>query len=95
MGTDESGPLPGVPDASTDGVSCSCNEGCDCRNRPAAADGGARPSNVDSEGNLINLTFKTPAEGKSQDISQKARADVYRCLTVSILIHLVTRFVAR
>ena len=35
---------------------------------PLVADGGATPANVDSQGNLVELTFTPPAEGISQDI---------------------------
>ena len=61
-------------DGRSDGDACGC--GCGDRspergaNRPAA-DGGARPSNVDSDGNLTNLEFTTPREGRSRDVYEE------------------------
>ena len=58
-----------------DGAGCGCGSACGCgddgnestRTR-TATDGGARPANVDSEGNLTNLSFTPPTEGESQDV---------------------------
>ena len=38
------------------------------RRSEVVPDGGARPANVDDEGNLRDLEFTKPAEGKSQDV---------------------------
>ncbi|SFG91113.1 coenzyme F420 hydrogenase subunit beta [Halopelagius inordinatus] len=62
--------------------SCGCGGGCACglasggggesEDSEAVADGGARPTNVDEEGNLRDLTFTEPAAGKSQDVYDDA-----------------------
>ncbi|MFC7140433.1 Coenzyme F420 hydrogenase/dehydrogenase, beta subunit C-terminal domain [Halosimplex aquaticum] len=39
---------------------------------PAVPDGGATPANVDENGNLRNVEFTAPAEGKSQDVYETA-----------------------
>ncbi|WP_440007522.1 Coenzyme F420 hydrogenase/dehydrogenase, beta subunit C-terminal domain [Halomicrococcus sp. SG-WS-1] len=62
----------GGPDASD---ACGCGT-CGCGGEsdaessgPAAVeDGGATPANVDGEGNLRDVEFTAPAEGKSQDL---------------------------
>ncbi|WP_396613344.1 Coenzyme F420 hydrogenase/dehydrogenase, beta subunit C-terminal domain (plasmid) [Haloferax sp. S1W] len=51
------------------GRECGCGGGTGGSARTAAADGGARPSNVDGEGTLTDLEFTPPTEGKSQDVS--------------------------
>ncbi|QLG27660.1 Coenzyme F420 hydrogenase/dehydrogenase, beta subunit C-terminal domain [Halorarum halophilum] len=56
------------------GGSCGCDgaderAGIDDGRRTAAPDGGARPANVDGEGNLGDLSFTEPGEGRSQDLS--------------------------
>jgi coenzyme F420 hydrogenase subunit beta len=70
-------PLPGVPSIGSD-EDCDCRSpsGCGCdasadETGPStvASDGGARPSNVDGQGNLTNLAFTAPSDGKSQDVS--------------------------
>ncbi len=59
------------PEASADepDVGCDCGESCGCDSTTrAATDGGSRPMNVDSEGNLTDLSFTPPQEGTSQDV---------------------------
>jgi coenzyme F420 hydrogenase subunit beta len=51
---------------------CGCGSSCGCQsNDRAATDGGVRPTNVDSDGNLTDLSFTPPREGTSQDVSDE------------------------
>ncbi|ADQ69307.1 coenzyme F420-reducing hydrogenase, beta subunit [Halogeometricum borinquense DSM 11551] len=67
-------------DAHQTNEECRCGRGCGCDGgpdrettnaSPVSVDGGTRPSNVDSEGNLTTFEFTTPSEGKSQDVSEE------------------------
>ncbi|MFC6825113.1 Coenzyme F420 hydrogenase/dehydrogenase, beta subunit C-terminal domain [Halopelagius fulvigenes] len=58
---------------------CGCGGGCACglssggsEESEAVADGGARPANVDENGNLRDLDFTEPTAGKSQDVYDDA-----------------------
>ncbi|RDI69805.1 Coenzyme F420 hydrogenase/dehydrogenase, beta subunit C-terminal domain [Halopelagius longus] len=58
---------------------CGCGGGCACGlasgdsgESEAVADGGARPANVDEDGNLRDLNFTEPTAGKSQDVYDDA-----------------------
>jgi coenzyme F420 hydrogenase subunit beta len=68
---DETGTDQGSPETAADrdhGCGGSC--GCSGTDR-AATDGGARPANVDSEGNLTDLSFTPTREETSQDVSDE------------------------
>ncbi|AUV83172.1 coenzyme F420 hydrogenase [Salinigranum rubrum] len=59
------------PETSADesDIGCACGESCGCDSTGrAATDGGSRPENVDSEGNLTDLSFTPPREAASQDV---------------------------
>jgi coenzyme F420 hydrogenase subunit beta len=65
------GPRPSSSDRTraTDDSGCGCGSSCGCRsNDPAATDGGTRPTNVDSRGNLTSLSFTPPKQEASQDV---------------------------
>jgi coenzyme F420 hydrogenase subunit beta len=50
------------------GSACGCGAGGGRGGTRAAADGGSRPANVDSEGNLTDLSFTPPKSETSQDV---------------------------
>jgi coenzyme F420 hydrogenase subunit beta len=49
-----------------------CGDACGCGGGQPATDGGTRPSNVDSDGQLTDLSFTPPTERASQDPSDAA-----------------------
>jgi coenzyme F420 hydrogenase subunit beta len=53
---------------SDDACTCGARGGADAPSQQAVADGGARPANVDADGDLGDLQFTAPAENKSQDV---------------------------
>ncbi|MFC7167498.1 Coenzyme F420 hydrogenase/dehydrogenase, beta subunit C-terminal domain [Halospeciosus flavus] len=60
--------MPGVPNAGKTADSGCTDDDCSCGSNDVATDGGTRPANVDEMGNLADVEFTTPAEGKSQDV---------------------------
>jgi coenzyme F420 hydrogenase subunit beta len=77
--------LPGVPDSGDDGAGLPPVSEGERDDRTAAADaavadgavpdGGAKPSNVDSAGNLTDIEFTPPKESASQDIEDEDSPD--------------------
>ncbi|GAB3690341.1 hypothetical protein GCM10028857_26630 [Salinarchaeum chitinilyticum] len=86
---DPDGPVPAAPEhdhehesgAAESGDDCGCGSSCGCsddasESKPTvAADGGAAPSNVTSDGQLELGEMTEPAEGKSQDIEHEDPPD--------------------